>query len=119
MKRKKMEEVNIGETKSYEFERSMLYKYMVYSFQCVDPCLENYKSKTNFFCQFGRVVVALLIWFLIGFAFFYTIETLNLPVVNALTHYILFSLDTKLVHCDRFSVTILVYNCFKKILVKS
>lgn len=35
---------------------------------------------------FGRVVVALLIWFVIGFLFFYTIETLNLPVVNALTH---------------------------------
>lgn len=81
-----MEEVNIEETKSHEFERSMLYKYMVYSFQFVDPCLENYKSKTNFFYQFGRVVVALLIWFVIGFVFFYTIETLNLPVVNALTH---------------------------------
>ena len=80
-------EVNIEETKDYEYERSILWKYKVYSFQYVDPSLENYKSKTNFiFCQLGRVIVALLIWFVIGFAFFYTIETLHLPIVNALTH---------------------------------
>ena len=70
-----MEEVNILETKYYDFEESMLYKYMVYSFQYVNPSLKIGKSKLKFILfQLGRVVVALIIWLVIGFAFFYTIE---------------------------------------------
>ena len=82
----KIRKLNQG-AKDYEFERSMLYKYMVYSFQYVDPCLENYKSKKNFILfQLGRVIVVLLIWLVIGFGFFYTIETRNTTLVNALTN---------------------------------
>ena len=82
-----MDNVNIEETKDYEFKRSFLYKYMVCSFQYVDPCLKNGKSKLKLILfQLGRVVAVLLIWFVIGFGFFYTIETRNSTDVNALTH---------------------------------
>ena len=83
-----MEEVNILETKYYDFEESMLYKYMVYSFQYVNPSLKIGKSKLKFILfQLGRVVVALIIWLVIGFAFFYTIETRNSTDANALTQH--------------------------------
>ena len=82
-----MAESDIERTKYFEFERSMLHKYMVYSFQYVDPYLGNYKSKKSFILfQIGRVLVILLIWLVIGFGFFYTIETRNSHDVNALTH---------------------------------
>ena len=83
-----MEEVNILETKYHDFEESMLYKYMVYSFQYVNPSLKIGKSKLKFILfQLGRVVVALIIWLVIGFAFFYTIETRNSTDANALTQH--------------------------------
>ena len=73
--------------KNYKFKGSMLYKYMVWSFQYVDPGLEIGKSKLKFISfQLGRVVAVLLIWLVIGFGFFYTIETRNSTDVNALTH---------------------------------
>ena len=73
--------------KDYKFKGSMLYKYMVCSFQYVDPGLEIGKSKLKFISfQLGRVVAVLLVWLVIGFGFFYTIETRNSTLVNALTH---------------------------------
>ena len=73
--------------KNYKFKGSMLNKYMVWSFQYVDPGLEIGKSKLKFISfQLGRVVAVLLIWLVIGFGFFYTIETRNSTDVNALTH---------------------------------
>ena len=61
---------NIEETEDYEFKKSFLYKYMVCSFQYVDPCLKNGKSKLKLILfQLGRVVAVLLIWFVIGFGF--------------------------------------------------
>ena len=82
-----MADFDIERTKYFEFERSILRKYMVYSFQYVDPYLGNYKSKESFILfHIGRVLVILLIWLIIGFGFFYTIETRNSHDVNALTH---------------------------------
>ena len=82
-----MEEFDIEKTKHFEFERSILHKYMVYSFQYVDPYLRNYKSKISFILfQIGRVLAIVLNWLVIGFGFFYTIETRNSHDVNALTH---------------------------------
>ena len=80
-----MENVNTGETNDYEYEGSILHKYTKYSCQCVD--LKFAESKLKFISfQLGRVVAALLIWLVIGFGFFYTIETRNSTDVNALTH---------------------------------
>lgn len=78
-----MDEENNG----YEFERSRLYKYMVYSFQYVDPCLGNYKSKRNFVLfKIGRIMMTLLIWLIVGFAIFYSIETRDTTYIDALTN---------------------------------
>lgn len=75
------------ESKGYEFERSLLYKYMVYSFQYVDPCSGNYKSKRNFVLfKLGRIVMTLLIWLIVGFAIFYSIETRYTTYIDALTN---------------------------------
>ena len=77
-----MGNVNI---ENYEYEGSILHKYTKYSCQCVD--LKFAESKLKFISfQLGRVVAALLIWLVIGFGFFYTIETRNSTDVNALTH---------------------------------
>ena len=75
------------ESKGYEFERSLLYKYMVYSFQYVDPCSGNYKSKRNFVLfKLDRIVMTLLIWLIVGFAIFYSIETRYTTYIDALTN---------------------------------
>ena len=75
------------EAKGYEFKSSILFKYMVYSFQYVDPCAENYKSKRNFILfKLGRIVVTILIWLIVGFAIYYSIETRNTTYIDALTN---------------------------------
>lgn len=74
------------EAKDYEFKRSILFKHMIYSFQYVDPFAENYKSKQNFILfKLGRIVVAILIWLIVGFTIYYSIETRNTTCIDALT----------------------------------
>ena len=67
----------------YQFEKSALYKYMKYSFQYVNPSLQNYGSKSKFILfQLGRAVMALLIWLIIIFGIFYTAETNNIKNIR-------------------------------------
>ena len=73
------------EIKIYEFERSILYKYMKYSFQYVNPSLRNYRSERRFILfQLGRAAVVLLIWFIIVVGIFYTAETRNITDVGVI-----------------------------------
>ena len=73
------------EIKIYEFERSILYKYMKYSFQYVNPSVRNYRSERRFILfQLGRAVVVLLIWLIIVFGIFYTAETKNITDVGVI-----------------------------------
>ena len=61
---------------------------MVYSFQYVDPCAENYKSKLKFILfKLGHIVVTILIWLIVGFGIQYSIETRNTTYVDALTNW--------------------------------
>lgn len=74
------------EAKNYEFKRYVLFKHVIYSFQYVDPFAENYKSKQNFILfKLGRIVVAILIWLIVGFTIYYSIETRNTTYIDALT----------------------------------
>ena len=68
------------------FERSLLYRYMIYSFQYVEPNIESYRFRINFvFFQVGRVIVALFICGIIVFAFYYTFATINTTNIDAFT----------------------------------
>ena len=68
------------------FERSLLYRYMVYSFQYVDPNIESYRFRINFvFFQVARMIVALTICGIIVFAFYYTFATINTTVIDDFT----------------------------------
>lgn len=73
------------EIKIYDFERSILYKYMKYSFQYVNPSWRNYRSKRRYILfRLGRAVMLLLIWFIIVFGIFYTAETKNITDVDVI-----------------------------------
>ena len=75
------------EAKDYEFKKSILFRYMIYSFQYVDPCAENYNSKRKFILfKLGRIVVTMLIWLIVGFTIYYSIETTNTTYIDALTN---------------------------------
>ena len=69
----------------YDFEASILYKYMKYSFQYVKPSLGNYKSETRYILfRLGRAVMLLLIWSITVFGIFYTAETKNITEVGVI-----------------------------------
>lgn len=73
------------EIKIYDFERSILYKYMKYSFQYVNPSWRNYRSERRYILfRLGRAVMLLLIWFIIVFGIFYTAETKNITDVGVI-----------------------------------
>ena len=68
------------------FERSLLYRYMIYSFQYVDPNKESYRFRINFvFFQVARMTATLTIWAIIVFAFYYTFSTINATNIDAFT----------------------------------
>ena len=68
------------------FERSLLYGYMIYSFQYVDPNKQSYRFRVNFvFFQVARMIAALTICGIIVFAFYYTFATVNTTNVDAFT----------------------------------
>ena len=68
------------------FERSLLYRYMIYSFQYVDPNKESYRFRINFvFFQVARMTATLTICAIIVFAFYYTFSTINATNIDAFT----------------------------------
>ena len=62
------------EDENIMFKSSLLYKYMVYTFQYVDPDAANYKCRRNLrFFQMCRLLISILISSFIGFIFYYTV----------------------------------------------
>lgn len=62
------------EDESNIFKSSLLYKYMVYTFQYVDPRATNYKCRRNLrIFQLCRLLISIIISSFIGFSFYYTI----------------------------------------------
>ena len=66
----------------YRFEKSFLYKYMVYSFQYVDPSVKNYFR----FYESCRMIVMFLVSGFVGFCVYYNIVKIDQANVNFKTN---------------------------------